>query len=212
MRWLSRLGREPGEKKVVTRDAIEIDPNMVGGEPDAALVARLKRLEAEAFEQVLERYRPAVFSFLLRLSANRALAEDLLQETWVRLANSASQLADDTNLRAWLFTVARNLHASHRRWTLIDEQRLRDLHLWPGGRQATPFEQAAATEAERKAESALASLPTKYREVLLLVAVQKMEPAEAAGVLGIRPEALRQRLARARGMMAEHMGLEAAES
>jgi RNA polymerase sigma-70 factor, ECF subfamily len=177
-----------------------------GEDRDAALVARLKRFEASAFEEALDHYRAAVFSFLVRLSNDRGLAEDLLQETWLRLATNAGQLADDTHLGRWLFTVARNLHTSHRRWVLLDEQRLRALRLWPGlSRPATPFEVASASEAERRAEAALASLPVKYREVLLLVAVHRMEPVEAAAILGIKPEALRQRLARARGMIAERL-------
>jgi RNA polymerase sigma-70 factor (ECF subfamily) len=181
---------------------------VAGESSDRALVARLKRSDSSAFEEAFERLRAPLYSFLVRLSGDRALAEDLLQETWVRLANSATQLSDDTELRAWLFTVARNLHTSHRRWVLLDEDRLRSLGFWPRRSPSTPFEQASAHEAERKAETALASLPIKYREVLLLVAVEHMEPGEAAAVLGIKPEALRQRLARARSMIAERMALE----
>jgi RNA polymerase sigma-70 factor (ECF subfamily) len=199
---------EPDPNSVVTSDVIKIDPHVEGQSSDRALVARLKRLDSSAFEEAFQRLRAPLYSFLVRLSGDRTLAEDLLQETWVRLATSATQLADDTELRAWLFTVARNLHTSHRRWVLLDEERLRSLGFWPRRAPHTPFEQASANEAERKAEAAIASLPLKYREVLLLVAVERLEPIEAAAVLGIKPEALRQRLVRARGMIAARMALE----
>ena len=68
-----------------------------------------------------------------------------------------------------------------------------------------PFEQASASETEKRLERALASLPVAYREVLLLVAVERLEPGEAARVLDLKPDALRQRLARARSMLAERL-------
>jgi RNA polymerase sigma-70 factor (ECF subfamily) len=178
-----------------------------GEDRDAALVARLKRFDSSAYEEAFDRYRAPLFSVLVRLSGNRALAEDLLQETWLRLAANAGRLTDDTRLARWLYTVARNLFAGHRRWVLLDEERLRALGSWIGRTApATPFELASATEMQRRAERAAAVLPIKYREALLLVAVHRLEPAEAAAVLGIQPEALRQRLARARGMIAEALG------
>ena len=60
----------------------------------------------------------------------------------------------------------------------------------------------AASEAERRVEAALGTLPVAYREALLLVGVEGLRPAEAAAVCGITPEAMRQRLSRARASMA----------
>ncbi len=54
-------------------------------------------------------------------------------------------------------------------------------------------------------EAALAALPTKYREALLLVGVERMRPAEAAAVCGIAPDAFRQRLSRARALMSREL-------
>jgi RNA polymerase sigma-70 factor, ECF subfamily len=76
--------------------------------------------------------------------------------------------------------------------------------LWPfGSPQPSPFEITAASEAERRLEAALATLPVTYREALLLVGVEGMRPADAAAVCGITPEAMRQRLSRARALIAE---------
>ena len=66
----------------------------------------------------------------------------------------------------------------------------------------SPFEEAAASESERRIEAALAGLPLQYREVLLLVGVEGLGLAEAAAVCGISNVALRQRLSRARAMLA----------
>ena len=175
------------------------------GDSDTPLVSRLKSGDVEAFDEAYERYRARLFTFLVRLTKDRSLAVDLLQETWIRLASKAADLDDGTELGPWLFTVARNLFISYRRWAFLDAERLRELHLWPRGRVDSPFELTAATELEKRTEAALAALPLKYREALLLTVVEKLEPTQAARVLGIEPATFRQRLARARGMIAERI-------
>jgi RNA polymerase sigma factor (sigma-70 family) len=165
------------------------------------LVSRLKRGDIEAFDAVYEELRPRVYSFLVRLSKRRDLAEEILQETFVRLASRAATLTDDTRLSAWLFTVARNLYVSHVRSTLLETERLDQLSLEPLPHAPTPFEHAAMSEAQARVERALASLSEAHREVLLLVVIEQLEPQEAAAVVGISPEALRQRLSRARGLL-----------
>jgi RNA polymerase sigma-70 factor (ECF subfamily) len=171
---------------------------------DPTLVTRLNRGEPSAFDDAYARFRPGLFSFLVRLSRRRDLAEELLQETWLRLATHAASLDPETDLGAWLFTVARNLYRSFRRWHLIDSARLELFRLGLAQRRPSesPFELAAASETERRLDLALSSLPTGYREILLLVAVEKLEPAQVATVLGLRPEAARQRLSRARALLA----------
>jgi RNA polymerase sigma factor (sigma-70 family) len=71
--------------------------------------------------------------------------------------------------------------------------------LWPFSlERSSPFEAAAASELERRIERALAAMPTASREVLLLVAVAGLDHSDAADICGVTPEALRQRLHRAR--------------
>lgn len=187
--------RDPAPPSKV--DAIALDD-------EKALVRALRRGDARAFDAVYERYRARLFAFLVRLSRSRHVAEDLLQETWLRLARHALELDEDTRLLPWLYTVARNLHTSHRRWSLLDAERLGALRFW--AREAdelSPFERMAANETERKLERALAALPVAQREVVLLVCVERMEPTDAARVVGLAPEAFRQRLSRARAALAD---------
>lgn len=167
------------------------------------LVAGLREGRSGAFDAIYEAYRPRLFSFLARLSGDPALAEDLLQETFLRLARSAPALRADTRIGAWLFTVARNLFVSQRRWALLDLGRLAEKHLWQRLRAtpASPFALAAASETERQLEQAIANLPTGYREILLLVAIESMTPTEAAAVVQLEPATVRKRLQRARAMI-----------
>lgn len=80
------------------------------------------------------------------------------------------------------------------------------LTLWPcPAAWPSPFELAAAGELERRVERALATLSPQYREVILLVGHEGLAPADAAIVCGISPEALRQRLSRARTALANEL-------
>jgi len=171
------------------------------------LVARLRAGDTGAFDEVYDAYRPRVFAFLLRMSRNRTLAEDLLDETWLRLVSHAPRLLPDTRLGPWLFTVARNLYWSFRRDSLVEEIAATELlTLWPSPAPwPSPFDLAAAGELERRVELALSKLSPKYREVLLLVGHEGLTPADAAAVCGITAEAMRQRLSRARATLAERL-------
>jgi RNA polymerase sigma-70 factor (ECF subfamily) len=175
-------------------------------ESDYELVARLRAGDSSAFDEVYGRFNTRLFTFLARLARSRDVAEDLLEETWLRLVAHAGRLQPDTRLGPWLFTVARNLHVSYSRSRLIETSHAADLSgLWPAWPQRSPFEETAANEFEQRIEAALARLPVAYREVLLLVAVEGLRPAEAATVCGISPDALRQRLSRARSLLAKRL-------
>jgi RNA polymerase sigma-70 factor, ECF subfamily len=177
------------------------------------LITRLKRGEGDAFDQVFAAFNPRLFNFLARLSRRRDVAEDLLEETWLRVVAHAPRLRDDTRLAPWLFTIARNLYASYCRSRLLDYEMTAGLQMWPARPAApSPFEAAAAGELQQRVEVALATLPGIYREALLLVALEGMTPAEAATVCGVTPETMRQRLSRARALLARRLDASAASS
>jgi RNA polymerase sigma-70 factor (ECF subfamily) len=180
---------------------------MVAAPPDSDLIRGLARGDTGAFDRVYERLRAPLYGFLLRLSGRVDLAEDLLQETWLRLARSAAELPAETQLRPWLFTVARNLYRSHRRWSLLDGDRLRELNWLPQQASVSPLEALAASVTECALERAIARLPVEQREVLLLCSISGFEPAQAAAMLGLSAEATRQRLARARAKLRESLEL-----
>ncbi|MEO8680877.1 MAG: RNA polymerase sigma factor [Vicinamibacterales bacterium] len=177
-------------------------------ESELELVARLRAGDTAAFDVVYESFNARLFNFLARLSRRRDVAEDLLEETWLRVVDRAPRLDPETRLGPFLFTVARNLYVSYCRSRRVADSHAGELiGLWPYGTPPpTPFESAVANETDRRVELALATLPLAYREALLLVAVQGLRPAEAAEVCGIQPEAMRQRLSRARTLLAERLG------
>jgi RNA polymerase sigma-70 factor (ECF subfamily) len=173
-------------------------------ETELALIAGLREGDAAAFDVVHQAFQTRLFTFLLRLCRRHDVAEDLLEETWLRLVKHARRLQPDTRLAPWLFTVARHLHVSYVRSRVLEDSAVAGLiALWPFSIDRTsPFDAAIATELQRRIERALASMPRASREVLLLVAVAGLDQADAADVCGITPEALRQRLSRARAALA----------
>jgi RNA polymerase sigma-70 factor, ECF subfamily len=172
-------------------------------EAELSLVGRLREGDAAAFDLVHAEFNARLFNYLSGLCRRRDVAEDLLEETWLRLVTHASRLNDDTRLAPWLYTVARNLYVSQcRRGSLEDPHPGALLSLWPAD-GASPFEETAARQLEERLDAAVAELPPSYREVLQLVSVDGLRPAEAAEVCGVSPETMRQRLSRARARLWE---------
>jgi RNA polymerase sigma-70 factor (ECF subfamily) len=178
-----------------------------GRDGEHAWVEGLRRGDPASFDAVFAAYRRRLYGYLVRMTRRRDVAEDLLQETFLRLAQHAKRLDEDTRLGAWLFTVAHRLFVS---WTraqgaramLAAEVPARE----PAGDERSPLEAIAASQAQVALERAFAELAPPYREVALLVGVEGMQPAEVAQILGQKPEAIRQRLARARAQLAAGLG------
>lgn len=179
-------------------------------ETELALVERLRQGDPDAIDDVYAAFNKRLFTFLVRLSRRRDVAEDLLEETWLRLVRHANRLRADTRLGPWLFTVARNLHVSWRRSRMLEDSAdVSLIALWPlSVARASPFEAAATSELERRIERAIAALPAASREVLLLVGVAGFDIADAANICGVTPAALRQRLHRARETLATALEVE----
>jgi RNA polymerase sigma factor (sigma-70 family) len=181
--------------------------NSMDRETELELVTRVRAGDAGAFDAIHAEYNRRLFNFLARLSRRRDVAEDLLEETWLRFVDRAHRLKPDTRLGPFLFTVARHLYVSYCRSRLVeDSPTAEQIGLWPlGTPRPSPFESTVANETGQRIEEALATLPAAYREALLLVAVEGMKPSEAAVVCGVTPEAMRQRISRARALIAKRL-------
>lgn len=176
---------------------------------DFALVARLREGDRTAFDETYATHQRRIFAFLLRLSGRRDTAEDLAQETWLKLARAAPTLREDTKIAALLFTIARNSFLSYRRWAVLDLSRIVTLGIEAMSEATTdaPDPEALGEHAQTIArlEAALQAIPLASREILLLVGVEGMDQEEVARILGLSYDAVRQRLHRARGQLADAM-------
>ena len=179
---------------------VTMEPAAARDDPDdrdRALVPRLGRGDRDAFRELYARYAQPTFGFLARLCGTRDGAEDLHQETWLAVARNVARLAPDSDLRAWIFTIARNQFRSAQR------SLARVARLLPEA--APPATEALDDPAARDLEKALQAIPPGHREILLLVGIEGMAIDQAAAVLDVRPDAARQRLARARAALAERL-------
>src|SRR3954469_10500458 len=134
---------------------------MAAAAADAALVDRLRRGERAAFRELYARFAPASFGFLLRLCGRRDVAQDLHQDVWLSIARHAARLDADTDLAAWIFTVARNRFVSSRppAHRAVPSGGRADLDLRSA--ETPPTDDPTCRDLER----ALASLPEVHREV-----------------------------------------------
>jgi len=170
--------------------------------PDRDVLLLLERGDSRGFDLAYARYAERIFGFLLRLSGSRAMAEDLFQHTFMRLAQAGARLRVDSDLRAWLFSVARNAFHSHARWARSRSVEAHaDVELLPApcGAGAGPDSGLALDELER----ALAGLSPGDRELLLLFGVEGLSYAELAKVLELDQVTVRKRVSRARARLAE---------
>lgn len=168
-------------------------------EPDPALVRRARDGDAAAFDEIVRTLRAPVVRYVDHLVRDRALAEDVTQETFVRCYRNLERYEFQGRFTTWLVQIARNAG--------IDAMRARDRHTRAWQRVAPP---APATDPAVRAEirAALASLPTRLREPLLLVEVTGLTYAEAGEVLRIPPGTVKSRVFHARRRLARWMQAE----
>jgi RNA polymerase sigma factor (sigma-70 family) len=169
-------------------------------EADDQLVARLCAGDRTAFRRLYAVYRAPTFRFLARLTGRRDWAEDLHQETWLRIARGCPRLSPDTRLSAWVFAVARNVHRTARRRAAVTAILRAEWLVGAAPGSDVTVDDPTCGDLER----ALRALPVRHREVLLLLGVEGLDVRQAAEALGLHPDAVRQRLSRARAAL-EHV-------
>jgi RNA polymerase sigma-70 factor (ECF subfamily) len=147
-----------------------------------------------------------VYGFLFKMSGARDQADDLFQETWLRVARCwADRATDIADEAAWVFTIARNVFLSERRASATQARGAERLKHVPPPASHSPELVAAAREDAAVLEEAFAQLSEDDRALLWLVAAEGLEQQQVARVLGIGYAAVRQRLARARDRLVDHL-------
>jgi RNA polymerase sigma-70 factor, ECF subfamily len=171
------------------------------GEPrlpsDADLMERVRGGDREAFADLVDRHKDAVVNYLTRLTGDRDRAEDLAQETFLRLWRSSASYVEQGYLRAFLFRIATNLVRSEER----REKRFR--LLLPFLRWRDHDEPAAPSglllqELHREVAGAVAALPLRYRVPLVLHEIEGWSYGDIARELGCREGTVKSRIHRGR--------------
>jgi RNA polymerase sigma-70 factor, ECF subfamily len=163
---------------------------------DGALMARASRGEPAAVEALFERHHGPLHRFFHRLSASPAAAEDLVQETFLRLLKYPHSFRPGGSFRAWLFGVARRAAADHFRRASRWKRAASDLQE-PVDEAPLPPQKIEADERLARLHRALERISTEDREVLLLARYEDLSAAELAEALGCSNGAARVRVHRA---------------
>lgn len=161
-----------------------------------------------------ERWIPRLRRYAIALTGNRHSADDLMQDTLERAWRKRALWRPGTDLRAWLFTVMHNVHASAARAArpLGGVEPLGKLEPLDA-REDTAVSPAHAAEsgvALAELQAALARLSEEHRQVILLVGLEQMSYAEAAAVLHVPLGTVMSRLSRGREQLRALLGHESA--
>ena len=159
-------------------------------ETETAKIARgLREMDMELLADLVERYQRRLVRYLLYLTGRRECAEDLAQETWVRVLQRGSQYNGRQRFDPWLFAIARNLAIDYLRKKRKGVQTAslpndRDAMLLVPTSGPSPFEAAARSEDAMRLAGRLQILAPLYREALLLRFQEDMSLPEIAQVVG----------------------------
>jgi RNA polymerase sigma factor (sigma-70 family) len=199
-----RRQRRPGEPAGVpldVNDAATVDAEAPAAEllDWVALAAAFRAGDAQAAEIVATHLAPRVTRLVGRLTAWQPDAEDLVQDVLVTALADRKKFRGDARLDTWITRIAINRCRAHARKHWLR----RNLFAAWAGRQpqnAAPPADAAALEAEQAqhVRDAVARLPQKSREAVVLCYLEHQTTAEAAAVLGVTPNTIEVRLSRAR--------------
>ncbi|MDW8381721.1 MAG: RNA polymerase sigma factor [Verrucomicrobiota bacterium] len=175
-------------------------------------MTRLATGDDGALESLMQRHGPAVYRLLLGLLQDPEEACDLAQETFVRLYQARGRFRSEDRLLPWLHTIALNLARNRLRWRrrhptvswgTVDgasQEPASSLEL-AASSEPSPLEQLQREERIRAVRQAVADLPPRLREVIVLCEWEERSQAEVATILRISPKAVESLLYRARRIL-----------
>jgi RNA polymerase sigma-70 factor, ECF subfamily len=168
---------------------------------DEQLVISLQSGSIDAFEELYHRYKRHIFTFCLKLTGDRSLAEDATHDAFLRMHQAIHTLHDASVFRTWLFTIARN-----RVFSQLNKQRRNDSlgtgSVWT---DETPLTLAENADEASIIRSCIRTLKVEYREVLLLREYAQHSYEEIAAITGDTESSVKSRLFKARKALAEKL-------
>jgi len=175
--------------------------NSLNAQSDEQLVNDLKLGLEDAFASLYERYKRSIYSFCLKLSADRFLAEDATHDTFIKMQQNIHTLNDVSVFRSWLYTIARNqvyklLHKQKSNGRLTDEL------VWSDDNPDIALE---VSEEREIITQCINALKPEYREVLTLREFEQLSYMQIAVITGDSESSVKSRLFKARRALAEKL-------
>ncbi|KAA0993446.1 RNA polymerase sigma factor [Dyadobacter aurulentus] len=162
------------------------------------LIERLREGDHLAFRNIYDKYADALLKRLLRLTKAGPVAEDLLQETFVKLWEKRQTIDPELSIKPWLYKVAENLVFQFYRELARDKRLQQQVSDWYMKEELVAFEEAIfSREKQNLVQKAIQQLPPKRRQVFNLCKLQGQSYEEAAIILGISPSTVSNHLIKA---------------
>ena len=170
---------------------------------DEELLAAYQQGDPGAFETLLRRHRAPLFTFLVRMLGDRERAEDLAQETFLRIVKGAQAWERRARFQTWLFTIARNLCVDHARRDRFRRAESLDAQGPDGdpplaesvqGNEIDPGRGAESERLRPLLQKALLSLPAEQREVFVLREQAGLPFREIAEMVGVNENTVKSRM------------------
>ena len=165
-----------------------------GFEEESALILELKQNNPEVVDQVVERFSKPLFAFIMRMIDDQATAEDIFQDTWIRVIRNIGTFRGDCRFSTWLFQIALNL--------CRNQMRRKARRSFVGIEEASNLADDPEVDGMKilqaqKVRRLVASLPPKMREVIVLRYYHNKTDVEIAEVTGLPPGTVKSRIHRA---------------
>lgn len=177
---------------------------------DVELIQRILAGDDNAFANLIRKYQWQVHAHVLRKIGDFHIAEDITQETFLRVHQNLKTLNDLTQFRRWLYTIVNNLCIAWHRKNRLQTQPLEESDL--SGTETEAYSQYVATEQAKTSadtqrdlvEKLLAKLKESDREVIALHYFEEMTSSEIGGHLGVSENTIKSRLHRARQQLKKY--------
>lgn len=183
---------------------IDAVPEVAHHDADAAAARQVLAGDVDAFERIVERWQGPLVNLAYRYCRNRGEAEELAQEAFLKIFRGLGKWRQEGRFSTWLYAVASNHYRSALRRTQPDGVDLeRIAQFVAAGDHAGEMDQASRDEAVRRA---VASLPSKYRDVTILYYFNEMDISETGRITGLKEGTVKARLYRARQMLESKLG------
>jgi len=173
------------------------------GPDESFLIARARRGDPGAFEEIVRLYQRRVYGVALRIVRAHDVADDVTQEAFLRAWRSLDRFELGRPFGPWVCRIAANLAVNHVRSPRAREEGLPEGHAETRASAPGPLGALLDAEGASVLEAAMGQLPQEQRAVLVLRVVEELSYAEIAETLGISPGTVMSRLFRARERLAE---------
>lgn len=172
---------------------------------DKELFARVASDDERAFAMFIERYKSRLYNFVFRIISEKETAEDILQDTFLRVYNQRKNYSPDFALSTWVYTIALNLVRSELRKRKLRKYLSLDFLKEESDVELADMGNPEPGQLKPLLEKAINTLPEEYRTAFILCDIERLPYHEIAEIMRVPVGTVKSRINRARSMLREKL-------